>query len=111
MDGNVKFFIKLALTLQERLAKIYNKTVAKVTFCPHLPRLMMNTQEQARQLMVKDRLHEEHLHETLTSRAAETELVKAEEVTEQARERLVQERLHQEHLQETMAHRALDSDT
>ncbi|MFM7192334.1 MAG: hypothetical protein ACKN9E_08380 [Microcystaceae cyanobacterium] len=70
---------------------------------------MMNTQEQARQLMVKDRLHEEHLHETLTSRAAESELMKADEVTEQARERLAQDRQHQEHLEETMAQRALDA--
>ncbi|MFM7383843.1 MAG: hypothetical protein ACKO1W_12440 [Microcystaceae cyanobacterium] len=69
----------------------------------------MNTQEQARQLMVKDRLHEEHLHETLTSRAAESELMKADEVTEQARERLAQDRQHQEHLEETMAQRALDA--
>ena len=69
----------------------------------------MNTQEQARQLMVKDRLHEEHLHETLTSRAAESELMKAEEVTEQARERLAQDRQHHEHLEETMAQRALDA--
>ncbi|MEB3248333.1 MAG: hypothetical protein VKK07_03220 [Merismopediaceae bacterium] len=70
---------------------------------------MMNTQEQARQLMVKDRLHEEHLHETLTSRAAESELMKADEVTEQARERLAQDRQHHEHLEETMAQRALDA--
>ena len=69
----------------------------------------MNTQEQARQLMVKDRLHEEHLHETLTSRAAESELMKADEVTEQARERLAQDRQHQEHLEETMAQRSLDA--
>jgi len=69
----------------------------------------MNTQEQARQLMVKDRLHEEHLHETLTSRAAESELMKADEVTEQARERLAQDRQHHEHLEETMAQRALDA--
>lgn len=105
----MKFFVKLTAIFRESIAKIYNKIVAKVTVRPICRGLMMNTQEQARQLMVKDRLHEEHLHETLTSRAAESELMKADEVTEQARERLAQDRQHHEHLEETMAQRALDA--
>ncbi|GAB1537701.1 hypothetical protein NUACC21_03520 [Scytonema sp. NUACC21] len=68
----------------------------------------MNTEDKARELMAKQRQHEEHLQESMLNRAdAEVHNPNVETVTqEEARELLAQQRQHTEHLQESMRHRA-----
>ncbi len=65
----------------------------------------MNMQDKARELLVQDRQHQEHLQETMRNRVAEEENTN-EETQEQARELLVQERLHDDHLHEAMLSRS-----
>ena len=64
----------------------------------------MNMQDKARELLVQDRQHQEHVHEAMLSRAAEEKPV--EHTDEQARELLVEERRHDDHLHEAMLSRA-----
>ncbi|MGL4500681.1 MAG: hypothetical protein ACRC2M_07315 [Planktothrix sp.] len=64
----------------------------------------MNLQDKARELLVEDRQHQEHLQENMLNRVAEEEQA-MEQTHEQARELLAQERLHDDHLQEAMLSR------
>lgn len=67
----------------------------------------MSTQEQARKLMVQERKQEEHVEETMLTRAAEEAAeAPAGEVSEKARQLAAQERQEAERLQETMLTRA-----
>lgn len=64
----------------------------------------MNLQDKARELLVQDRQHQEHLEENMLNRVAEEEQA-VEQTHEQARELLVQDRLHDDHLKEAMLSR------
>ncbi|MGL5134994.1 MAG: hypothetical protein ACRC78_20885 [Planktothrix sp.] len=64
----------------------------------------MNLQDKARELLVEDRQHQEHLQENMLNRVAEEEQA-MEQTHEQARELLAQERLHDDHIQEAMLSR------
>ncbi|VXD15020.1 hypothetical protein [Planktothrix paucivesiculata] len=64
----------------------------------------MNLQDKARELLVEDRQHQEHLQENMLNRVAEEEQA-MEQTHEQARELLVQDRLHDDHIQEAMLSR------
>lgn len=69
----------------------------------------MSAQEQARELMAKQRHHDEHLQESISGRAqAEVNKPKAYKAVtqEQAPELMTQQRHHDEHLQESMLNRA-----
>ncbi len=67
----------------------------------------MSTQEETRQLMAKERQHQEYLKETMLSRAVEeVETQITEETTEQARELIARERQHDKNLEEKMLSRA-----
>ncbi len=69
----------------------------------------MSTQDQARELMAQHRHHDEHLHESMRSRAeAEVNQTHSADAhtQEQARELMSQHRHHDEHLQESMRSRA-----
>ncbi len=67
----------------------------------------MNTDEQARELMVKNRLHEEHLQESMQNRALEeVEQTANQTEEEKARELMAQERQNEEHLQASMLNRS-----
>lgn len=66
----------------------------------------MNTDEQARELMAKNRLQQEHLQESMHNRALEEVEQPANHLEEEkARELMAQERQHEEHLQESMLNR------
>jgi hypothetical protein len=67
----------------------------------------MSTDEQARELMAKNRQHQEHLHESMLNRASE-EVEQPQNHTEEekARELMAQERQQNEHLHESMLNRA-----
>ncbi len=69
----------------------------------------MSTEKQAREFMVQQRQNDEHLQESMLSRA-EAEVSKSshtEAVTqEQARELMTQKRQDKAHLQESMLNRA-----
>ncbi|VXD24046.1 conserved hypothetical protein [Planktothrix serta PCC 8927] len=64
----------------------------------------MSMQDKARELLVQDRQHQEHLQETMRNRVGEEENA-MEQTQEHARELLVQDRLHDHHLQEAMLSR------
>lgn len=66
----------------------------------------MSTQDKARELLAKDRQQDQHLHETMTARAAETDNAVAETLDEKARELLAEDRQHDKHLEETMLSRS-----
>ena len=67
----------------------------------------MTTSEKARQLMVEERQHEEHVQENVLSRAVEAvETGLAEETEAKARELMAEERQQQEHIHENMLSRA-----
>lgn len=69
----------------------------------------MNTQEQARELMAKNRDHNHHLHESMLNRAAEeVENGHDLETEEKARELLAQDRQHDRQLQDSMLNRAVE---
>lgn len=69
----------------------------------------MSTEEQARRLMAKQRQHEEHLQESLLSRASEeVENLHTQETEEKARELLAHDRQQEEHLQENMLNRSIE---
>jgi HSP20 family protein len=66
----------------------------------------INLQEKAREGMTKQRMHDEHLQETMHARAS-AELEKPKDgIQEQAREAMTEQRMQDEHLQETMHTRA-----
>jgi hypothetical protein len=64
----------------------------------------MSMQDKARELLVQDRQHQEHINDNMLNRLAEEEQV-VEQTQEQARELLVQDRLHDDHLHEAMLSR------
>jgi hypothetical protein len=64
----------------------------------------MNLEDKARELLVQDRQHQEHISENMLNRVAEEEQA-VEQTQEQARELLAQDRLHEDHLQEAMLSR------
>ncbi len=70
----------------------------------------LTTQEKARESVAHHRQHEEHLQETMRTRAA-AELKTPSSTTTQAeaRESMVEQHQHEEHLQETMRQRAADN--
>ncbi|MEL7036541.1 MAG: hypothetical protein AAFO04_13095 [Cyanobacteria bacterium J06592_8] len=69
----------------------------------------MSLQEQARESMAKERQHDEHLHESMQSRAqAEIDNRVEGTTNEQARELTAQERQHEQHLQESMLERSTE---
>ncbi|WP_017318171.1 hypothetical protein [Mastigocladopsis repens] len=67
----------------------------------------MSTQDKARELMVQQRLQDEHLHESMLNRAEAVHRSGTEAMTqEEARELMVQQRHHAKHLHESMLNRA-----
>ncbi|MGA1622042.1 MAG: hypothetical protein ACO36E_04850 [Synechocystis sp.] len=68
----------------------------------------MSTQDKARELLAKDRLHDQHLHDNMAARAAETENAVAENLDEKARELLADDRQQEKHLEDTMLSRATE---
>ncbi len=69
----------------------------------------MSTQEETRQLMTKERQHQEHLKETMLFRAVEEiETQTTAETTEEARELIARQRQHDQHLEEKMLSRATE---
>ena len=69
----------------------------------------MNTEEQARELLAKNRNHDRHLHESMLNRAEEVvENGHQLETEEKARELLAQDRQHDRHLHESMLNRAAE---
>ena len=69
----------------------------------------MSTQEETRQLMTKERQHQEHLKETMLSRAVEEmETQTTEETTEEARELIARQRQDDKQLEEKMLSRTRD---
>ena len=67
----------------------------------------MNTDEQARELMVKNRLDERHRQESMDSRALEEVEQTGNHIEEEkARELMAQERQNEEHIQESMLNRS-----
>lgn len=67
----------------------------------------MSTDEQARELMAKNRQHQEHLHESMLNRASEEVEQLPNHVEEaKSRELMAQEKQHEEHLHESMLNRA-----
>ena len=69
----------------------------------------MSTQDQARKLIAKDRLHDELIQENMLTRAsAEVEEQTITDTEEKARELLVEERLHQDKLEENMLTRSVE---
>ena len=69
----------------------------------------MSTQDETRKLMAKERQHQEHIKETMLSRAVEeVETETTEETSEQARELIARERQHDKNLEEKMLSRATE---
>ncbi|SKB11336.1 conserved hypothetical protein [Planktothrix sp. PCC 11201] len=64
----------------------------------------MNLEDKARELLVQDRQHLEHIGENMLDRVAK-EAQAVEQTQEQARELLAEDRLHDDHLQEAMLSR------
>lgn len=65
------------------------------------------TQEKAREAMTGERQHNEHLQQTMHTRAAaELETPTRNGIQEEARETMTEQRMHDEHLEETMHSRA-----
>lgn len=73
----------------------------------NVTKVELTTQEKAREFVAQQRQHDEHLQETMHTRAAEA--MKTPDSTgtqEEARELMAKQRQHDEHLQETMHQRA-----
>lgn len=88
------------LTLTLPKAELTEQKVTKVN---------LTTQERARESVVQQRQHDEHLQETMRTRAtAEMETPNPTSTQEEARELIAKQRQHDEHLQETMQQRASD---
>jgi hypothetical protein len=68
----------------------------------------MSTQDKARELLAKDRQQAQHLHDTMTARAAAADNGAADDLDEKARERLAGDRLQDKHLEETMLSRSAE---
>ena len=68
----------------------YSKKVASDTIFGAI----MSTQDKARELLAKDRQQDQHLHDTMTARAAETDNTVTDDLDEKARELLVGDRQH-----------------
>ncbi len=67
----------------------------------------MSTQDKARELMVQQRQHDEHLHESMLNRAEAAHPSGTDAMTqEEARELMAQQRHHEKHLHESMLNRA-----
>ncbi|MEB3310329.1 MAG: hypothetical protein VKJ02_08850 [Snowella sp.] len=68
----------------------------------------MSTQDKAREVMAQERKQENHLHETMVSRATDSQTTATPELDEKARELLTSDRQHVEHLEETMLSRSVE---
>ena len=68
----------------------------------------MSTQDKARELLAKDRQQDQHLHDTMTARAAETDNAVTDDLDEKARGLLAGDRQHDKHLEETMLSRSTE---
>ncbi|MFM1843915.1 MAG: hypothetical protein RLZZ490_2658 [Cyanobacteriota bacterium] len=68
----------------------------------------MSTQDKARELLAKDRHQDQHLHDTMTARAAETDNAITDNLDEKARELLAGDRQQEKHLEDTMLSRATE---
>ncbi|MBF2064853.1 MAG: Hsp20/alpha crystallin family protein [Calothrix sp. C42_A2020_038] len=67
----------------------------------------LNVSEKAREAMAQERLHNEHLQQTMHERAAsELDTRTYSNVDEEARNAMTEQRLNEEHIQETMHSRA-----
>ncbi|NJK73478.1 MAG: hypothetical protein HC849_10670 [Oscillatoriales cyanobacterium RU_3_3] len=67
----------------------------------------MNSEEQARQLIARERQHSEHLQDTMLNRSSQEVETPTEGITEEkARELMAQNRQHSEHLHESMLSRS-----
>lgn len=89
------------LTLTLPKAELAHQSVTKVDLA---------TAEKARESVAQQRQHDQHLQETMRTRAAVEPQAPAPAATEEeARERLVEQRQHDEHLQETMHQRVASS--
>ncbi len=97
----VKFYVNLAtLTLKLWQFNIIGSN-------QQLEKLLMNAEEQARQLIARERQHSEHLQESMLNRSShELETPREGIAEEKARELMAQERQHSEHLNESMLSRS-----
>ncbi|NJO74900.1 MAG: Hsp20/alpha crystallin family protein [Leptolyngbyaceae cyanobacterium RM1_406_9] len=76
----------------------------------NVTKIDLTTQEKARESVAQQRQHEEHLQETMRTRAAaEMKTPSSTSTQAEARESMVEQRQHEEHLQETMHQRAADN--
>lgn len=69
----------------------------------------MSTQDKAREVMAQERKQENHLHETMVSRAADPQISATPELDEKARELLTSDRQQAEHLEENMLTRSAEN--
>lgn len=70
----------------------------------------LTTSEKARESVVQQRQHEEHLQETMHTRAAAEMETPSSAVTQaEARDAMTEQRQHEEHLKETVHQRTADS--
>lgn len=73
-------------------------------------KINLTAPEKARESVVQQRQHEEHLQETMRTRAAAEMATPSDAVTQaEAREAMTEQRQHEEHLQETMHQRTADT--
>lgn len=77
---------------------------------PQVTKVDLTTQERARESVVQQRQHDEHLQETMRTRATGAMAASSspDDTQEEARELMAKQRQHNEHLQETMHQRAAD---
>jgi HSP20 family protein len=76
----------------------------------NVTKINLTTQEKARESVAQQRQHEEHLQETMRTRAAaEMKTSNSTSTQEEARESMVEQRQHEEHLQETMQQRTTNN--
>ncbi|MCU0541737.1 MAG: hypothetical protein MUE44_06045 [Oscillatoriaceae cyanobacterium Prado104] len=67
----------------------------------------MNSEEQARQLIARERQHSEHLQDSMLNRSSQEVETPTEGITEEkARELMAQQRQHSEHLHDSMLSRS-----
>lgn len=83
---------------------ILTLSLPKVEKAPrNVVKVNLEVEQQARQEMVKERHHEEHLQQTMRDRTLqELENPQTTEIIEEAREAVTKQRQHEEHIEETM---------
>lgn len=75
----------------------------------HVTKVELTPQEQAREAIAHQRQHDEHLQESMRTRATEEMASSTSSTTEEsARERMVEARQHDQHVHETMQERAAE---